>query len=86
MPNQIFDSQASTKYCDKINNQFEHKNMFADDFNWLGRSWFYYNKVIYGKCKAPTLQQIIDGFMAAYIQNIEEKKISLNIEIYKDAW
>ena len=24
--------------------------------------------------------------MAAYIQNIEEKKISLNIEIYKHAW
>ena len=24
--------------------------------------------------------------MAAYIQNIEEKKISTNIETYKDAW
>ncbi len=36
MPNQILDSQASSKYCDRIINQIEHKNVFADDENWLG--------------------------------------------------
>ena len=39
MPNQILDIQSSSKYCDKINNQIEHKNIFADDGNWLGNAW-----------------------------------------------
>ncbi len=43
MPNQICDSQASTKYCDKLINQIEHKNIFADDWAWLGASWVYCN-------------------------------------------
>ena len=55
MPNQILDSQPSSKYFDKVDNQIEHKNILADDYNWLGLSWVYYNKVIYGKFKFPTL-------------------------------
>ncbi len=55
MPNHILDRQASSKYCDKIDNQIEHKNFNAGDANWLGYSWVYYNKVIYGKFKYPTL-------------------------------
>ena len=35
IPNQILDTQASSKYCDKLINQIEHKNIFADDANWL---------------------------------------------------
>ena len=72
MPNQILDSQASSKYCDVIKNKDEHKNILANDGHWLGNSWFDYNIVIYGECYYPTLQQIIDGFMAACIQKIEE--------------
>jgi hypothetical protein len=55
IPNQILDSQPSSKYCDRIINQIDHKNIFQDDNCWLGNSWVYYNKVIYGKCKAPSL-------------------------------
>ncbi len=55
MANQILDSQASSKYCDKMNKKIEGKIIFANDFNWMGNSWEDYNKVIYGKCKDPTL-------------------------------
>jgi hypothetical protein len=52
-PNQI--SQASSKYCDRINYKFEHKHIFSDDRNWLVNSWIDFNKVIFGKCNFPTL-------------------------------
>ena len=55
MPNQILDNQSSSKYCDKINNQIEQKNIFAVDNNWLGSSWVYYQRVINGNCNWPTL-------------------------------
>ena len=55
MPNQILDSQASSKFFDNINNQIEYKNFNSGDVNWLGYSWVDYSKVIYGKCKLPTL-------------------------------
>ena len=55
MPNQILDSQASSKYCDKLINQIEHKNIFANDNCWLGNSWIHYNHVIYGKYYYPNL-------------------------------
>ncbi len=48
MPNQILDSQASSKYCDKVDNQIELKNIIADDYNWLGLSYVDYNEVING--------------------------------------
>ena len=32
-----------------------HKNFNAGDADWLAYSWVYYNKVIYGKFKFPTL-------------------------------
>jgi hypothetical protein len=72
MPNQILDNHASSKYCEKINDQIEHKNSLADDDQWLGYSWFYYSNIIYGEFNFPTLQQLIDGFMEEFIQKIEE--------------
>ena len=55
MPNQILYSQDSSKYCDKINNQIEFKNIFSDDYSWLGKSYLNYNEVMYGKFELPTL-------------------------------
>jgi hypothetical protein len=55
MPNQILDNKTSSKYCDKVENQIEHKNILADDGNWLGNSFLYYNKVIHKKNEFPTL-------------------------------
>ena len=55
MPNQILANQPSSRFGDTIKNQIEHKNFNAGDADWLAYSWVYYNKVIYGKFKFPTL-------------------------------
>ncbi len=49
MPNQILDSQASSKYADNINNQIGQKNINSVDDDWLGNSWDEYNEVIFGE-------------------------------------
>ncbi len=47
MPNQIFDSQTSSKYCERINNQTENININKKyEANWFGYLWVLYDCVI----------------------------------------
>ena len=35
MPNQILDSQASSKYVENINNKIEREHVYAEDYDWF---------------------------------------------------
>jgi hypothetical protein len=54
MPNETQESDASSKFCDKVDKKIKIGSSYDDNQNWFNNSWYDYKEVC-GEPKWPTI-------------------------------